>query len=60
MESFMLLHLAKSSKVKIIATAACIVVANRLSTIVVDHDSLDMMELEGGKALLEALISISL
>jgi uridine phosphorylase len=61
MESFTLLHLAKCSrKQKIAATAASIVVANRLTADVVDGVLLDTIELLGGKAVLNAIIKFVL
>ena len=61
MESFQLLHLAHCSKstCPIIAAAAAIVVANRCSSDVIDGESLDKMEFEGGRALLEAITKIN-
>jgi uridine phosphorylase len=52
MESFYLLHLAHSSKLPIKASAAAIVVANRLSSRVIDEKVLAHLEKSGGKAVL--------
>lgn len=60
METFMLLHLARSSKVPIFATAAAIVVANRKSAKVVDSSVLDKLEEDGGLAILKAITSFVL
>lgn len=60
METFMLLHLAKCSKVPIKASAAAIVVANRPTGDVITGDSLILHEAEGGRAILEAIVKISL
>ena len=60
METFQLLHLAHCSNSPIIAAAAAIVVANRCSSEVIDGPSLDRMELDGGRAILEALIQMPL
>ena len=60
MESFTLLHLAKSSKEAIHATAAAIVVANRRSAKVVEHDTLERLELDGGHAILKAITSFEI
>lgn len=57
METFMLFHLAACCKPKepIYASAAAIVVANRMSTKVAEGDLLDRMEIEGGKSILRAI-----
>lgn len=60
METFILLHLAKCSKISIKATAAAIVVANRPTGQVIGGTDLDHMELFGGKAVLEAVSAVSL
>lgn len=60
METFMLLHLAKCSKVPIKASAAAIVVANRPTGDVITGDSLILHEAEGGRAILEAIVKIAL
>jgi uridine phosphorylase len=60
METFTLLHLAKSSREIIKASAAAIVVANRLSAKVIDGNTLDKLEELGGKAILNAVCKISL
>lgn len=60
METFVLLHLAACSKVPIIASAASIVVANRCSAKVVDGDTLERLELEGGRAILNVITSAEL
>jgi uridine phosphorylase len=60
METFMLLHLARCSKMPIAASAAAIVVANRRSADVIDAASLEMLEMEGGKAILKAICSFEI
>ena len=60
MESFTLLHLAKCCKIPIVATAAAIVVANRIDATVIDGDTLTFLEREGGRAILEAIIKIKI
>ena len=60
METFMLLHLAKCSKVPIHATAAAIVVANRVTNTVVEGDVLERLESSGGRAVLNAIIAMDL
>jgi len=60
METFMLLHLAKCSKVTIKASAAAIVVANRPTGNVISGDSLELHEAEGGRSILEAIVKIAL
>ena len=60
METFTLLHLAKCSRETIKASAAAIVVANRLSAKVIDGNTLDKLEELGGKAILNAVCKISL
>ena len=60
MESFTLLHLAKCCKIPIVATAAAIVVANRIDAAVVDGDTLTLLERDGGRAILEAIIKIKI
>lgn len=61
METFQLLHLAQCSiKQPIIASAAAIVVANRLSAEVVDADTFNKLEDLGGKAVLDAIVKIEL
>jgi uridine phosphorylase len=52
METFMLFHLAKCSKISIRASAACIVLANRLSCKVVDEWLVSEIEKVGGRAAL--------
>ena len=61
MESFQLLHLAHCAKptCPIIAAAAAIVVANRCSADVIDGESLNRMEIDGGRALLEAITKMN-
>lgn len=60
MESFQLLHLANCSKIPIYASACAIVVANRRSAKVIDGPLLRSLELNGGKAILDAIIKRSL
>lgn len=60
METFTLLHLAKCSRETIKASAAAIVVANRLSAKVIDGAALVRLEEHGGKAILNAVCMISL
>jgi len=60
MESFMLLHLAKCSKKPIAATAAAIVLANRLSAKVIDEAAVSALEEQGGTAILKALVAFDL
>jgi len=60
METFMLLHLAKCSKVTIKASAAAIVVANRPTGNVISSEILELHEVEGGRAVLEAIVKIAL
>lgn len=60
METFNLLHLAKCSKIQIKASAAAIVVANRISGNVIDGNLLDALEEKGGKAILIAITNIEL
>lgn len=60
METFMLLHLAKCSKVRITSSAAAIVVANRKDGTVIDSDKLDMLEGQGGKAILIAITNYNI
>jgi uridine phosphorylase len=56
MESFQLLHLANCSKIPIYASAAAIVISNRLDpSRIVAGDVLDHLESEGGRDMLEAL-----
>jgi uridine phosphorylase len=58
METFTLLHLAKSCHIPIKATAAAIVLANRLSGKVVEGDVLKHIEEVGGKAVLHAVAKV--
>ena len=60
MESFWLLHLAQCSKIPIKATAAAIVLANRLTAKVVDGHRVDELERKGGLSVLEAITKVSL
>ena len=60
METFNLLHLAKCSKIQIKASAAAIVVANRISGNVIDGNLLDLLEEKGGKAILIAITNVEL
>eukprot|EP01034_Spumella_vulgaris_P024797 gene24797-31177_t len=60
METFMLLHLARCSKVSIKASAAAIVVANRPTGHVIDGTLLEHLESEGGRAILQAITTIAL
>jgi uridine phosphorylase len=60
METFMLLHLARCSKISIKASAAAIVVANRPTGHVIDGDLLERLESEGGRAILQAITTIEL
>jgi uridine phosphorylase len=60
METFNLLHLAKCSRIQIKASAAAIVVANRISGNVIDGNLLDALEEKGGKAILIAITNIEL
>jgi len=59
MESFQLLHLARCSTAPIVAAAAAIVVANRCTADVVDGMTLHSLEVSGGRAILEALVKVS-
>ena len=58
METFTLLHLAKSCHIPIKAPAAAIVLANRLSGKVVEGDVLKHIEEVGGKAVLHAVAKV--
>ena len=60
MESFVLFHLAKVCIKPIKATAAAIIVANRLDSSVVDDDVLQHVEQVGGHAVLKAITEASL
>ncbi len=60
MESFWLLHLAQCSKIPIKATAAAILLANRLIAVVVDGHRVDELERKGGLSVLEAITKVSL
>lgn len=60
METFQLLHLAKSCKIPIKASAACIVVANRLTGNVIHGDVLHHVEEVGGRSVLHAVAKIEL
>jgi len=60
MESFQLLHLAHCSTAPIIAAAAAIVVANRCTADVINGALLHSLEVSGGRAILEALIKVSI
>jgi len=55
METFQLLHLAKSSKGSIIASAAKIILANRITADVLDSQTMAKVESLGGKAVLQAI-----
>lgn len=58
METFVMLQLAKCSQVPIKATAAAIIIANRLNGNVVEGDILQRVEEMGGKAVLHAISKI--
>ena len=60
METFVLFHLAKCSPVEIKATAAAIVLANRLVGTVVEGDVLKHIEEVGGMAVLHAVTHVQL
>lgn len=61
METFQLFHLAHCSRShRIRASAACIVLANRVNNTFLGHDDKRHLEQEGGRAVLEALISVPL
>jgi uridine phosphorylase len=60
METFMLFNLAKSCHIPIRATAAAIVLANRLIGTVVEGDVLKNIEELGGKAVLHAVATVEL
>lgn len=60
MESFVLLHLARCSRIPVSATAAAIVVSNRLSTHCVDAETLAARERVGARAVLEGLMKYEL
>jgi len=62
MECFQLLHLAHCAKAphSIRASSAAIVVADRHSGTVIGEDALDRLEREGGRAVLNALVAMSL
>ena len=60
METFQLLHLAYCSKTPIFASSAAIVVANRRTGNVIDGDTLNQLEISGGRAILEAITKLSL
>ncbi|EGG16658.1 uridine phosphorylase [Cavenderia fasciculata] len=61
METFQLYHLAERSTVEPIkAAAATIILANRVSNSFLGNDEKAQLELDGGRACLEALISMKL
>lgn len=60
METFILLHLASCSKAPIRASSAVIVVAHRNSGQVIDEETHHDLELNGGKAVLNALKGYSI
>ncbi|EFA81233.1 uridine phosphorylase [Heterostelium album PN500] len=61
MESFQLYHMAaRSIAVPIKAAAATIILANRIDNTFLDNDTKVKLEVEGGRACLEALIKIDL
>jgi hypothetical protein len=60
MESFTLLHLSLCSNVPIKASAAAIVVANRCFNSTLEGTVLDMLEENGGHAILKAICKVSL
>ncbi|EGC35231.1 hypothetical protein DICPUDRAFT_79031 [Dictyostelium purpureum] len=60
METFQLYHLSKRSKQPIKAAAATIILANRLSNAFLDNETKSRLEIEGGRACLDALIKIDL
>lgn len=60
METFTLLHLAQSSKISIRATAAAMVVANRVDNTVVHEDVIEAIETVGGRAVLEVVATVAL
>lgn len=60
METFTLLHLAKTSKIPIRATAAAMVVANRRSSVVVLEDVFDQIESVGGRTVLHTVAHLPL
>eukprot|EP01040_Poterioochromonas_malhamensis_P003348 gene3350-3572_t len=60
METFFLFHLAKVCTKKIKASAATIIVANRLDSAVIEDDVLQHLEQAGGHAVLKAIAEVSL
>lgn len=60
METFMLYHLAHCCNLKISASAAAIVLANRLSSDIIPEEQLVILETEGGRAALNAIINFQL
>lgn len=59
METFYLFHLAQCSRVPIYASAACIVLANRVAAQSLDEAGLRNKEEEGGRAVLEAVATFT-
>jgi hypothetical protein len=60
MESFQLLHLAACSGGSIRACTTAIVAANRASSQAVSNEALHQAEVEGGRAILEAISTVAL
>lgn len=61
METFQLFHLAQcSEKKRIRASAACIVLANRVSNEFLSADDKHYLERTAGKAILEAITDVEL
>lgn len=60
METYLLFHLAKCSRKPIKASAACMIVANRLTSEVADERDVDHLEEVGGRGVLEAIIAVDL
>merc|ERR1712070_1081978 len=59
METYLLLHLAQCCKVPIKASAAAIVVANRQTARVIDEETFNNLETQGGRAVLNALTKLN-
>jgi len=60
METFQLFHLAKCCTTSIKATAAAVIVANRITNHVIEDEMLMKLEKLGGKAVLQAVSLVSL
>ncbi len=60
MESFHLMDLAECSREPLLASSACLVLANRVTNAFLDNASIARLEALGGRAVIQAIVEVPL